>query len=68
MRSHVDAVDGREKLLATIQPPVVHDVGELLYVQLSSSVEEANAPATEDRRQAFIELLAPILVPMPAAR
>jgi hypothetical protein len=67
-RTHVTAIGGREKLLAIVQPPVVRDVGELLYVQLSASVEEANAPQAEARRQAFIELLAPILVPMPAAR
>jgi hypothetical protein len=41
----------------------VHDVGDLLYVQLSASVDDALAPETEARRQAFIELLKPIIVP-----
>ena len=63
--AHVDAIGGREKLLAVVKPPVVHEVGDLLYVQLSASVDDAHAPETEARRQAFIDLLAPILVPEP---
>lgn len=64
-RAHVDAVGGREKLLAIVKPPVVHDVGDLLYVQLSASIEDALAPETEARRQALIALLQPIIVPLP---
>lgn len=64
--AHVEAIGGREKLLAVVKPPVVHDVGDLLYVQLSTSIEDALAPETEARRQVFIELVQPILVP-PAA-
>lgn len=64
-RAHVDAVGGREKLLAIVKPPVVHDVGDLLYIQLSASVEDALAPETEARRQALIALLEPIIVPLP---
>jgi len=64
--SHVKAVGGREKLLAVVKPPVVHDVGDLLYVQLSASIDDALAPETEARRQALIELLTPIIVPQPA--
>jgi hypothetical protein len=63
--AHVDAIGGREKLLSIVKPPVVHDVGDLLYVQLSSSVEDALAPETEARRQALVELLGPIIVPPP---
>ncbi|NVB80739.1 MAG: hypothetical protein HOV81_20250 [Kofleriaceae bacterium] len=66
--AHVEAVGGRDKLLAVVRPPVVHDVGDLLYIQLSVSVEEALLPETEARRQALIELLSPIIVPMPPAR
>ena len=62
-RAHVDAVGGRDHLLATVQPPVVHDLGDLLYLQLSASVEDALAPETEARRRALAELLAPITVP-----
>jgi hypothetical protein len=63
--AHVDAVGGREKLLSVVKPPVIHDVGDLLYVQLSSSVDDALAPETEARRQALVELLSPIIVPVP---
>ena len=62
-RAHLDAVGGRDHLLATVQPPVVHDLGDLLYLQLSTSVEDALAPETEARRRALAELLAPITVP-----
>jgi hypothetical protein len=62
-RAHVDAVGGRDHLLDIVQPPVVHDVGDLLYVQLSTNVADALAPETEARRRAFADLLAPITVP-----
>lgn len=62
-RAHVDAVGGRDHLLATVQPPVVHDCGDLLYIQLSASVDDALAPETEARRRTFADLLAPITVP-----
>jgi|JI10StandDraft_1071094.scaffolds.fasta_scaffold02295_9 hypothetical protein len=61
--AHVEAVGGRARLLAAVEPPVVHDVGDLLYVQLSATVADALAPATEARRRALAELLAPITVP-----
>ncbi len=62
-RAHVNAVGGRDHLLATVQPPVVHDCGDLLYIQLSASVDDALAPETEARRRTFADLLAPITVP-----
>ncbi len=49
-----------------MKPPVVRDVGDLLYIQLSASVDDALAAETEARRQSLSELLAPILVPQPA--
>ena len=64
--AHVDAVGGRARLLAAVAPPVVHDVGDLLYVQLSTTVADALAPATEARRRALADLLAPITVPVVA--
>ena len=63
-RAHVDAVGGRDLLLATVQPPVVHDLGDLLYLQLSASIDDALAPETEARRRALADLLAPITVPL----
>ena len=62
--AHVDAVGGRARLLAAVAPPVVHELGDLLYVQLSATVAEALAPATEARRRALADLLAPITVPV----
>jgi len=64
--AHVEAVGGRARLLAAVEPPVVHDVGDLLYVQLSTTVADALAPATEARRRALADLLAPITVPVVA--
>lgn len=61
-RDHLDAVGGRARLLEVVQPPVVQDVGELLYVQLSA-LADALAPATAARRGALADLLAPITVP-----
>lgn len=43
---------------------VADDVGDLLYVQLSATVADALAPATEARRRALADLLAPITVPV----
>jgi hypothetical protein len=61
--AHVAAVGGREKILAVVRPPVVRDVGDLLYVQLSERVADATAPATLERWRAFADLLAPITMP-----
>lgn len=63
--AHVEAIGGREKLLSTVKPAVVHDVGDLLYIQLSASVDDALTDETQARRRALIELLAPIIVPLP---
>ena len=37
--AHFEAVWGRNKLLTAVNPPVVHDVGDLLYIQLSASID-----------------------------
>lgn len=60
---HVAAVGGRAKIAEVVQPPVMREVGPLLYVQLSERVEDAVAPETEARRKVFTELLEPITVP-----
>ena len=62
-RAHVEAVGGRARLVDVVRPPVVRDVGELLYVQLSDRAADALSPEAEARRAAFAELLAPITVP-----
>jgi hypothetical protein len=61
--AHVAAVGGRDKIVDVVKPPVVRDVGELLYVQLSEHVADALAPETEARRRVFADLLAPITMP-----
>lgn len=61
--AHVAAVGGRDRIVDFVKPPVVRDVGELLYVQLSERVGDALAPETEVRRRVFAELLAPITMP-----
>nr|MDQ3368888.1 hypothetical protein [Myxococcota bacterium] len=60
---HVAALGGRERLVSIVQPPVVRDVGALLYVQLSDGPDTALAPATLARQRAFAELLAGLIVP-----
>jgi hypothetical protein len=61
--AHVAAVGGRDTILAAVKPPLIRDVGELLYVQLSERVADALAPETEARRRVFADLLAPITMP-----
>ncbi|MCW5805488.1 MAG: hypothetical protein KIT31_24170 [Deltaproteobacteria bacterium] len=61
--AHVEAVGGRDKLLAVVKPPVVREVGELLYVQLSERIADATAPDTRTRYRAFCDLVAPIVMP-----
>lgn len=62
-RAHVLAVGGRERIIEAVRPPVVREVGELLYLQLSEHAADALSPDAEARHRAFAELLAPITVP-----
>jgi hypothetical protein len=62
-REHVEAIGGRGRIVEVVQPPVMRDVGELLYVQLSERAEDAMAADTLARKRAFWELLAPVTVP-----
>ena len=43
--------------------PVVREVGDLLYVQLTERVADATSDAAQLRYRAFAELLAPITMP-----
>jgi hypothetical protein len=63
--AHVEAVGGRAKILEVVKPPVAREVGDLFYVQLSEWVSEATSEAARERWHAFVELLAPITVPIP---
>lgn len=60
---HVEAAGGRERLVQTVQPDVVREVGTLLYLQLSARVEDALQPAIEAKRQVLANLLEPVTVP-----
>jgi hypothetical protein len=61
--AHVAAIGGRDRIVTVVKPPLVREVGDLLYVQLSERVSDALAPETEARRRAFADLLAPITLP-----
>lgn len=60
---HVAAVGGRDGILDAVKPPVLRLVGGLLYIQLSSRVEDALLPETQAKRKALVALLDPITVP-----
>lgn len=60
---HVEAVGGRAKIIDVVKPPVVRDIGELLYIQLTERLSEATSDAAKARYRAFAELLAPITMP-----
>lgn len=59
---HVAAVGGRAKI-AAISPAVLVDVGDLLYVQLTESLETADSPEGTAKQRTLADLLAPITVP-----
>jgi hypothetical protein len=64
---HVAAIGGRARITEVVAPPVMKDVGSLLYIQLSARAEDALAPETLARKRAFWELLAPpVAVPFVA--
>jgi len=46
-----------------VNPPVVRDVGNLLYVQLSERIADETADETRRRWRAFVDLVAPITMP-----
>jgi hypothetical protein len=57
------AIGGRERIASAVAPAVIREVGDLTYVQLSERVEDALAPATEAKRRALADLIAPIVTP-----
>ena len=60
---HLGAIGGKQRVLDAVQPPVVYEVGALLYFQLSECVADAMSPTTEAKRAAFEALVAPLLPP-----
>lgn len=59
----VEAVGGRARIEEVVRPPLVREVGPLLYVQMSERAEDALSPDAEARRRALHLLLAPVVVP-----
>lgn len=57
------AAGGRARITEVVQPAAMAEVGQLLYVQLSASIGDALAPATEAKRAALATLLAPMMIP-----
>lgn len=62
-RAHVDAVGGRERIVDVVRPPVMRDIGTMLYVQLTERVDDAVSAEALERRRVFAELLEPITAP-----
>lgn len=60
---HVAAVGGRERIAAVVQPAELRQVGDRLYVQLTTSPETAQSPEALAKQRAFAELASPIIVP-----
>jgi hypothetical protein len=61
--AHVDAVGGRERIVDVVRPPVMLDIGTMLYVQLTERVDDAVSAEALERRRVFAELLEPIPAP-----
>lgn len=58
--AHVDAIGGRARIADLVQPEIMRDVGDLLYVQLTERVTESTSDAAKQRFVAFAKLLAPL--------
>ncbi len=58
---HVAAIGGVERIRAVVDPAVIAPVGPLTYVQLTPSIAMAMTAEAEAKRQAFEQLMAPIL-------
>lgn len=60
---HLALIGGKQRVLDAVEPPVVREVGPLLYIQLSERVADAMSPETEAKRSTFEALVAPLLPP-----
>jgi hypothetical protein len=61
-KQHVAAAGGRDRLVAVVGGHA-RDVGDLLYLQLTTSPADAGSAEAEARRSALADLLAPFTVP-----
>ncbi len=60
---HVDAIGGRRRIEEVVQPALIEEVGDLLYIQLTATIWDAWTPEMWDKRLRFRRLMEPILVP-----
>jgi len=60
---HIEAVGGLDRIRSEVEPARIDRLGELVYFQLTESVEDAIGPACNAKRRAFDAVLAPILPP-----
>jgi len=59
---HVAAIGGRDQIARVVDPALFEEVGDLLYVQLTASIEDAWTPMMWEKRLKFRQLMQPILV------
>ncbi len=60
---HVEAIGGLDRIRREVDPARVTVLGQLVYFQLTDTVDEGLTDACEAKRRAFDVLLAPILPP-----
>lgn len=65
---HIESVGGLDRIRRQVEPARVDRLGELVYFQLTESIEDAVGPACDAKRRAFDAVLAPILPPPIPAR
>lgn len=65
---HIDAVGGLDRIRREVELARVDRLGELVYFQLTESIDDALGPECNAKRRAFDGVLAPILPPPIPAR
>lgn len=60
---HIDTVGGLERIRREVEPARIDRLGELVYFQLTETIDDALGPACAAKRRAFDAVLAPILPP-----
>lgn len=62
---HVEAIGGVERIRAEVAPARLDAVGDLLYVQLTESIDTGRSALATEKRLALEALMAPILLGAP---
>jgi hypothetical protein len=58
---HVAAIGGRDRIAREVEPALLEQVDDLLYIQLTESFDEAHTPAMWEKRLKLRKLMEPIL-------